>query len=156
MVHKTNTRTSAGVAWYGVSRLRRFLHGGRIQGKTRRAMPTALELQRLLSGLRITAEAASEDELPRQHGAHYYGHTGDIPPVGSQWAWARHWIRCAHDEEDPCELTNDPEIRRIIHFLSGCDDCAFAAPVADHRPDTQRLPPSASWNGGWITTRLLV
>ncbi len=124
------------------------MSNGRIDWKVRGIMPTPLELQRLLSGLRITAEAASYEGLHGRPSAHYFGYTGDIPPVGSQWAWARHWIRVA-DDDDPLELTNDPEIRRIICFLNGCSRCRFAPPVADHRPDTQELPPAANWNGGW-------
>ncbi len=116
-----------------------LLRNGRIRRKVQRAMPAADELQRQLSGLRITSEAASDDRLWER--AHYYGHTGDVPPVGSQWAWARHWIRVAVDG-DPFELTNDPEVQRIICFLrTGCNCCRFAPPVADQRPDAQRLPP---------------
>ncbi len=94
------------------------------------------ELRQQLGGLRITAEAAFELRV-RATPAHFYGYTNDVPPVGSQWAWARHWIRAG---DNPQELTNDPEIKRIICFLTGCDACRFTEPVPDNRPDTQELP----------------
>ncbi len=105
------------------------------------------EILRALAGLRVTSEQAFTLPLPNARSAHYYGYTGDTPPVGSQWAWARYWIRSVPlgDSFTFEDLSNDPEVRRIMCYLLGCGRCAFAAPVADDRPDAQELPPDAGY-----------
>ncbi len=98
-----------------------------------------------LRSLRIVDETPREFAYRHARSAHHVGYTGDTAPVGSQWAWARHWIRISDLDEDARTFTDDPEVKRIIHYLAGCAACAFAAPVADDRPDTQELPPDPPW-----------